>query len=124
MSTRQQPTQAQTNYGYAFFNLMRRGSLQFFSQVTKDASGRWQPRVYPEMNLPLGQPREGRQQISPNVYRRTFTQAIAYVNLSDVQVSIPLPIGTWTNSLGQTVSAPLVLPSFSGLTVYGLTAPP
>ena len=124
MSTGQQPTQAQTNYGYAFFNLIRSGSLQFFSQVTKDSSGRWQPRVYPEMNLPLGQPREGRQQISLNVYRRTFTQAIAYVNLSDVQVSIPLPVGTWTNSLGQTVSAPLVLPSFSGLTVYGLTSPP
>ena len=51
---------------------MRRGNLQFYSQVMKDSSGYWQPRVYPEMNLPLGQPLEERQQISPNVYRRSF----------------------------------------------------
>ena len=94
MSDGKQPTQAETNYGFAFFNLMRRGNLQFYSQVMKDSSGLWQPRVYPEMNLPLGQPLEERQQISPNVYRRSFEHAIAYVNLSDSVVSISLPPGT------------------------------
>src|SRR4030095_15197817 len=49
MSDGQQPTQAQKNYGYAFFNLLRRGSLQFYSQVMKDSSGNYQPRIYPEM---------------------------------------------------------------------------
>ena len=114
----QQPTQAETNYGFAFFNLMRRGNLQFYSQVMKDWSGFWRPTVYPEMNLPLGQPLEERQQISPNVYRRSFERATAYVNLSDGGVSISLPPGTHTNSLGQAVGSPLWLASFSGLTVY------
>ena len=123
MGDGQQPTQAETNYGYAFFNLMRSGDKQFYSQVTQDSSGLWQPRVYPEMNLGLGQPLEERQQISPNVYRRTFAQAIAYVNLSDSQVSINLPAGTYKNSLGQAVSSPLALPSFSGLTVFGSNSP-
>jgi len=114
-----QPTQAQTNYGWAFFNLLRRGDKQFFSKVTQDSTGLWQPRIYPEMQLPLGQPLEKRQQISPNVYRRTFAQAIAYVNLSDSAVSINLPTGIWKNSLRQIVTSPLTLASFSGLTVYG-----
>jgi Hypothetical glycosyl hydrolase family 15 len=121
MSDGKQPTQAETNYGFAFFNLMRRGNLQFYSQVMKDSSGLWQPRVYPEMNLPLGQPLEERQQISPNVYRRRFEHAIAYVNLSDSVVSISLPPGINTNSLGQAVISPLTLASFSGLTVYHST---
>ncbi len=118
LSDGKQPTQAETNYGFAFFNLMRRGNLQFYSQVIKDSGGNWQPRVYPEMNLPLGQPLEERQQISPNVYRRSFEHAIAYVNLSDSVVPISLPPGTHTNSLGQAVISPLTLASFSGLTVY------
>jgi hypothetical protein len=113
-----QPTQAQTNYGYAFFNLLRRGSLQSYSQVMKDSSGNWQPRIYPEMQLALGKPLENRQVIATNVYRRIFEQAIAYVNLSDSQVSINLPSGTYKNSLGKVVSSPLTLSSFSGLTVY------
>ena len=121
MGDGKQPTQAETNYGFAFFNLMRRGNLQFYSQVMKDSSGLWQPRVYPEMNLPLGQPLEERQQISPNVYRRSFEHATAYVNLSDSVVSINLPPGTHTNSLGQAVISPLTLASFSGLTVYHST---
>jgi hypothetical protein len=83
----------------------------------------WQPRVYPEMNLTLGLPTEDRQQISPNVYRRTFEKAIAYVNLSDNEASIKLPSGTFKNSLGQTVSSPLTLSAFSGLTVYGSSSP-
>jgi hypothetical protein len=125
-----QPTQAQVNYGFAFFNLLRSGNKQFFSILTKDSSntcsgGCWQPRIYPEQTLPLGQPLETRQQISPNVYRRTFEQAIAYVNLSDAQTSISLPAGTsYKNSLGQTVASPLILSSFSGLTVYGSNAQP
>lgn len=119
MSDRKQPTQAETNYGFAFFNLMRRGNSQFYSQVMKDATGLWQPRTFPEMNLPLGQPLEERQQISPNVYRRTFEQAIAYVNLSDNPISINLPPGAnYKNSLGQAISSPLTVASFSGLTVY------
>jgi hypothetical protein len=86
--------------------------------VTKDSSGSWQPRVYPEMNLPTGLALENRVVIAPNVYRRKFQNAIAYVNLSDASTSIPLPSGTWKNSLGSTIKSPLVLGSFSGLTVY------
>jgi hypothetical protein len=114
----QQPSQAQTNYAFAFFNLLRSGSMQFYSQVTKNPSGQWQPSIYPEINLTLGLPTEARQQISPNVYRRTFDKAIAYVNISDSQVTIPLPSGTFKNSLGQTVNSPLILYPFGGLTVY------
>jgi hypothetical protein len=113
-----QPTRSEMNYAWAFFNLVRKGNLQFFAKVTQDSTGLWQPRTYPEMNLPLGQPLEERQQISPNVYRRSFEHAIAYVNLSDSAVSISLPPGTNTNSLGQAVVSPLSLASFSGLTVY------
>jgi hypothetical protein len=128
MGDGQQPTQPEVDYAYAFFNLMRNGDKQFFSRITKDNStvcsgGCWQPRVSPEMNLALGQPQETTQQIAPNVYRRTYAQAIAYVNLSDSQVSINLPGGTYTNSLGQAVSSPLTLSSFSGLTVYGSNSP-
>jgi hypothetical protein len=112
------------NYGFAFFNLLRNGNNQFFSIVEKDSSGNWQPRTYPEQNLALGNATETRQQTSPNVYRRTFQNAIAYVNLSDGQVSIALPAGSWKNSLGQAVASPLTLPSFSGLTVYGSTSQP
>jgi hypothetical protein len=118
-----QPTQAQFNYGYAFFNLLRQGDKQFFSFILINSSGQWQPRVIPEMTLPLGNALETRQQISPNVYRRSFTQGIAYVNLSDSQVSIPLPAGTYKNSLGQAVNSPLILSSFSGLTVCGSNSP-
>ena len=129
MSNTSEPTQTQVNYNWAFFNLLRRGDKQFFSRITKDNSsacsgGCWQPRVYPEMNLALGLPLETRQQIMTNVYRRIFEQAIAYVNLSDSQVSINLPPGTYKNSLGQVVSSPLTLSSFSGLTVYGSSPQP
>ena len=115
-----EPSQAQVDYGWAFFNLMRKGDWQFFSRVTKDASGIWVPRTYPEMNLVLGQPTEVATQQSPNVWRRDFTNSIAYVNLSDASVSIPLPStgGPYRDSLGQTVNSPLTLASFSGLTVY------
>ena len=115
-----EPTQAQMDYGWAFFNLMRKGDWQFFSRVTKDAAGTWLPKTYPEMNLSLGQPTEVATQQVPNVWRRDFTEAIAYVNLSDATVSIPLPAtgGPYKNSLGQTVTSPLTLQSFSGLTVY------
>jgi len=118
MADGRQPTRSETNYAWAFFNLVRKGNLQFFATVTQDSTGLWQPRTYPEMNLSLGQALEERQQISPNVYRRTFEHAVAYVNLSDSAVSISLPPGTNTNSLGQAVVSPLSLASFSGLTVY------
>jgi hypothetical protein len=119
MGDGRKPTQAETDYAWAFFNLMRKGNQQFFAQVTQDSTGMWQPRMYPEMSLTLGQPLELAQEISPNFYRRAFAQAIAYVNLSDSAVSIPLPArANYKNSRGQAVSSPLVLTSFSGLTVY------
>ena len=121
MGDDQQPTQAEVDYAFAFFNLMRSGDKQFFSEVMKDSSGQWQPGVYPEMNLSLGRPLERRQQIETDVYRRSFAQGIAYVNLSDIAVSIGLPAGIWKNSLGQTVASPLKLASFSGLTVYAVS---
>ena len=113
-----EPTQAQVDYAWAFFNLMRKGDRQFFSRVTRDANNLWQPRTYPEMNLALGQPLEERQEISTSVYRRKFENAIAYVNLSDNAVSINLPSGNYKNSLAQAVGSPLKVASFSGLTVY------
>jgi len=120
-----QPTQAQVNFGFAFFNLLRSRNKQFFSIVTQDFNGMWRPKSYPEQNVPLGQALETSQQVAPNVYRRTFSQAVAYVNLSDTPVSINLPAGTtYKNSLGQTVNSPLTLSSFSGLTVYGSTSQP
>src|SRR5205823_236640 len=129
MSNTSEPTQTQVNYNWAFFNLLSRGDKQCFSRITKDNSsacsgGCWQPRVYPEMNLALGLPLETRQQIMTNVYRRIFEQAIAYVNLSDSQVSIHVPPGTYKNPLGQVVSSPLALSSFSGLTAYGSSSQP
>ena len=115
---RTQPTQAQFNYGYAFFNLTAAGRQTVLQFHPDKSSGQWQPRVIPEMTLPLGNPLETRQQIMTNVYRRIFEHAIAYVNLSDSAVSISLPPGLHTNSLGQPVISPLTLASFSGLTVY------
>lgn len=113
-----EPTQEETDYGYAFFNLMRRGDRQFYSQVEKDASGNWVPEVYPEMTLGLGEPIEERTEITGNVYRRKFEKAIAVVNLDDLSASITLPAGNYTNSRGQAISSPLSLPPFSGLTLY------
>jgi len=120
-----EPTQAETDYAFAFFNLARSGDRQFFSKVTKDASGEWVPRTYPEMTAELGAPTGPRQEIQTNVYRRAFDKAIAYVNLSDNPVSINLPSGTnYKNSVGKAISSPLTLASFSGLTVYGSNAQP
>jgi hypothetical protein len=116
-----EPTQKEVDYAYAFFNLMRRGDKQFFSRACLDAPGMWVPEVYPEMTLALGKPLEERTQISSNVYRRKFEKAIAYVNLSDGAVTINLPTGTYTNSLGQAINSPLTLSSFGGLTVYKKT---
>jgi hypothetical protein len=73
---------------------MRKEDWQFFSKVTKDSSGNWQPEKYPEMELPLGQPLEVAVEFSPGVYRRTFEQAIAYVNISDNSIAINLPMDT------------------------------
>jgi hypothetical protein len=110
-----EPTQAATDYAWAFFNLMRKGDWQFFSKVTKN----WQPEKYPEMDRPLGQPLEVAVEFSPGVYRRAFQHAIAYVNISDNSIAINLPTdSTYQNSLGQLVNSPLTLRSFSGLTVY------
>lgn len=112
------PNQTQIDYGYAFFNLMRKGDLQFFSIVTKSGDS-WVPRTYPEMFLSLGNPLENTTETSPYVYRRNFEHAIAYMNISDSAVTVNLPAGTlYRNSLGQTLSSTLTLPSFSGITVY------
>jgi hypothetical protein len=56
--------------------------------VIPDSSGMWQPKSYPEQTLALGNPLEPRTQIAPDVYRRVFEPAIAYINLSDSTVSI------------------------------------
>ena len=47
-----QPTQAQVNFGFAFFNLLRSRNKQFFSIVTQDFNGMWRPKSYPEQNVP------------------------------------------------------------------------
>jgi hypothetical protein len=119
-----EPTQKETDYGYAFFNLTRAGDWQFYGQVVKDDSGMYQPSTYPEMDLPLGEPLEEYQEIAPDVLCRSFENATAYVNLSDNVTSIALASGTNTNSRGETVASPLSLGSFSGLTVYHAAAPP
>lgn len=113
-----EPTQAETDYGYAFFNLMRKGDKQFYSQINKNATGLWVPKVYPEMTLALGLPSETRTLIAANVYRRKFAKATAYVNLSDASITIPLSAGTNKNSLGAAIASPLTLGSFKGLTIF------
>lgn len=112
-----EPTQAEVDYAYAFFNLMRQGNKQFFSRACLDAGGLWVPEVYPEMELALGPALEERTLISPNVYRRRFERATAIVNLSNASTQVALPAGV-KNSRGQNVASPLTLSSFSGLTVY------
>jgi Hypothetical glycosyl hydrolase family 15 len=113
-----EPTQKEVDYAYAFFNLMRRGDKQFFSRACLDAGGLWVPEVYPEMTLSLGSALEERTEISTNLYRRRFAAATAYVNLRNDQVSISLPETINKNSLGANVASPLLLGSFSGLTLY------
>jgi hypothetical protein len=117
--TQSEPTPAANDYSWAFFNLMRQGSWQFYAR-NNIVGGAWTPEIYPEMTRPLGTATEVATQISTDVWRRTFTNAIAYVNLSDASVSIPLPAtgDPYKNSLGQPVNSPLTLGSFSGLTVY------
>jgi hypothetical protein len=113
----EEPTQTQVDYAWAFFNLMRRGDLQMFSVITK-MGRQWIPRHYPEMDLDLGAPIENATEVYPNVWRRQFTNAIAYVNFSDGPVSIELPPGAFRTSVGATVTSPMTLGSFAGLTVY------
>lgn len=113
-----EPTQEETDYAYAFFNLMRRGNKQFYSQAKVDVNGIWAPTVYPEMELALGQALGERTQISTNLYRRKFAKATAYVNLRDDKVSISLPEAVNKNSLGANIASPLLLNSFRGLTLY------
>lgn len=111
-------SQDDTNYNYAFFNLLRRGDLQFYGQTTKDASDLWQPAIYPEMNLRLGAPLEDRTTIATNVYRRKFQYATSYVNLSDSSTNVTLTEPINKNSLGANLSSPLAIASFGGITVY------
>ena len=112
-----EPTQEESDYGFAFFNLMRRGDKQFYGQVNVDAAGMWVPAILPEMTLPLGEAIEERTEIMANVYRRRFEKATAIVNLGDNAATIALPTGV-KNSRGQVVASPLTLTSFRGLTVY------
>jgi len=112
------PTQADTDYAFAFFNLLRTSSdRQFFAKVSIDRDGQWVPTEYPEMDAPLGTPTGAATQIRPHVYERTFTTAVAYVNLSDAGTTIDLPAGPWRNSRGEPVSA-LTLRPFTGITLY------
>lgn len=116
------PTQADTDYAWAFFNLVKKGDKQFFSKRTNvpGQPGTVEPYVYPEMELATGLPIGLFYEIQTNVYRRDFSRAVALVNLSDAQVSVNLPAGkTYVNSLGQTIGPSITLTSFDGLTVYG-----
>ena len=110
-------TQPQIDYSFAFFNLMRRGDQQYLGWNNPPS---WSPRTYPEMSTPLGAPVADAVEFSSNVFRREFQGALAYVNLSDSPVSIPLPSAgaPYRNAQGQTVNSPLNLTPFSGLTVY------
>lgn len=112
------PNQADTNYGWAFFNLLRRGDKQIFNKLTIDSMGRYQPATYPEMFLELGAAQEDAVQISPNVYRRAFSNALSYVNLSDAAVVISLPTGSFHTSTGVAVSTSITVGSFDGITLY------
>ncbi len=113
------PTQADTDYAFAFFNLLRTTSdRQFFGQINIDPDGQWAPTEYPEMDAPLGAPTGPATQVRPHVYQRTFDEAVAYVNLSDTTTTIDLPTNAVTNSRGRTVTT-LTLEPFSGITLYG-----
>lgn len=113
-----EPTQPEVDYAWAFFNILRRGELQFFSRVTKDTAGNWQPRIYPEMTLSLGAPLGAATESPPNVFQREYEKAIAVVNISDASVTVDLPAGSYKDASGKTIATPLVIASFRGLTVY------
>jgi hypothetical protein len=116
------PTQADTDYAFAFFNLLRTTSdRQFFGKLDMDSDGQWVPADYPEMDAPLGAPTGTATQIRPHVYQRTLTKAVAYVNLSDTTTTIDLPAQTLKNSRGQTVTT-LSLKPFDGITLYRTTS--
>ncbi len=113
-------TEEDTEYSFAFFNLFRKtGSPQFYGQLTKvDEFGNWIPEEYPEMFLSLGTPTEAATQTSPNVYRRNFTRAIAYVNLSNQQITINLPRRMKNSRGGQETR--ITLDAFDGVTMYNI----
>jgi hypothetical protein len=108
-------TQADTNYAWAFYNLVRAGDYSAFNKTTTDAAGQWVPANYPEMDLPLGAALEPATQIQPHVYRRRFEHAVAWVNLSDAPVTLP---ASGRNSLEQPIPSPLTLAPFDGITAY------
>ena len=124
MTTIAEPTQTEMDYAWAFFNLLRKGELQIFGRTTKDATGNFVPRRYPEMDRALGAATEAATEVSPNLWRRDFTAALVYVNLGDTAASVTLPSAgaPFTNALGQAVASPLILQSFKGLTVYKAAA--
>jgi hypothetical protein len=116
-------SQGDTDYAFAFFNLLRTTSdRQFFGKVDKDEDGQWVPARYPEMDAPLGAPTGTATQTRPHVYRRTFDTAVAYVNLSDAATTIDLPTGPLTNSRGEPVTT-LTLKPFDGITLYKKKVP-
>jgi Hypothetical glycosyl hydrolase family 15 len=119
LTTVREPTQTEMDYAWAFFNLMRKGDWQMFSRITK-VGDEFIPRRYPEMDVEVGAPIEDATQISPNVWRREFTQAIAYVNISDAPATVTLPTAgaPLHTALGATVNSSLTLESFKGLTIY------
>lgn len=113
-------SQDDVNYAWAFFNLLRNGNKQFYGHILKDAGGLWKPTEYAEMTIPLGAPLEDRTEISTNVFRRRFANATAYVNLSDSSTNVTLTEAINKNSLGTTLTSPLAIGSFGGITVYHL----
>jgi hypothetical protein len=125
VSDGQPATRAEIDSTWAFFNLIREGTLQFYSVVTSN----WNPTILPEMTKALGDPVEsaaeinastGAIQVGSNVYRRQYTASVSYYNMSDATVSINLPAGiVWQDSLGAAVASPRSLAPFTGLTVYG-----
>jgi hypothetical protein len=120
MTTVAEPTQTEMDYAWAFFNLLRNGEFQIFARTTKDSAGGWVPRRYPEMDRSVGAATELATELAPDVWRRDYTAALVYVNLGDAAVSLTLPTAgaPFTNALGEVVASPLVLGSFSGLTLY------
>jgi hypothetical protein len=111
-------TQADTDYAMAMMNVIRQGNKQYVSKLTI-TGGNWVPSNFDYQDRALGNPIDlAPVAISPDVWRRRYTCAEAYVNWSSSTVVVtPTPGFTWKNTLGTTFST-ISLPSFSGLTVF------
>ena len=112
-----EPTQAQMDYGWAFFNLMRKGNWQFFSRVTKDAAGASLPEDVSRDEPVTGSADRGGDAADSRTCGVAISLRRSLTSTSPTPPSASLcrqrVICHYKNSLGQTVTSPLTLQSFA-----------